>query len=298
MITVFAHRNGVTEQAAKFDRAWLTPASDAIVWVDLAAPSIPEGLILSDTFAFHRLSVEDAMSERQYPKAEAYDGYLYVILHGIHFQKGDKRFRTHDIDFFVGPNYHVTVHDRDSGTLQEMRNHATRNPRILGEGPVALLHRIVDGMVDSYRPEMEKLEDRIDDLEKQVFDRPDPSLVRSILDEKRQIAGLRRIVTPQCSSSKSRPAASSRASTPAKSTSSTKFRASSRFPASKCTSAERRSPQSTPSTQKTTRGSAPSAVIVVAVQGIFVPTVRFRHVRHETRRVCGPPSRRPQLRSI
>jgi len=197
MISIYDHRNGVTEQAAKFDRAWLNPASDVIVWVDLAAPSIPESLILSDTFAFHRLSVEDAMSERQYPKAEAYDGYLYVILHGIHFQKGDTRFRTHDIDFFVGPNYLVTVHDGDSATLQEMRDHATRNPKILGEGPVALLHRVVDGMVDSYRPEMDKLEDRIDDLEKQIFDRPDPSLVRSILDEKRQIAGLRRIVTPQ-----------------------------------------------------------------------------------------------------
>jgi magnesium transporter len=197
MITIFTHRDGVTEQPAKFDRAWLNPASGVQVWVDLAAPSIPEGLILSDTFGFHRLSVEDAMSERQYPKAEAYDGYLYVILHGIHFLKGDKRFSTHDIDFFVGPNYLVTVHDGDSGTLAELRDHATRNPKILGEGPVSLLHRIVDGMVDSYRPELDKLEDRIDDLEKQIFDNPEPTLVRRILDEKRQIAGLRRIVTPQ-----------------------------------------------------------------------------------------------------
>jgi magnesium transporter len=197
MITIFTERDGKTEQAAKFDRAWLNPGSDVHVWVDLAAPSIPEGLILSDTFAFHRLSVEDAMSARQYPKVEAYDGYLYVILHGIHFLKGDKRFSTHDIDFFVGPNYLVTVHDGDSGTIQELRDHATRNPKILGEGPVSLLHRIVDGMVDSYRPEMDKLEDRIDDLEKQIFDKPDPALVRRILDEKRQIAGLRRIITPQ-----------------------------------------------------------------------------------------------------
>jgi magnesium transporter len=197
MITIYVHRNGVTEQAAKFDRAWLNPASGVNVWVDLAAPSIPEGLILSDTFAFHRLSVEDAMSERQYPKAEAYDGYLYVILHGIHFLKGDKRFSTHDIDFFVGPNYLVTVHDGDSSTVTELRDHAIRNPKILGEGPVSLLHRIVDGMVDSYRPEMDKLEDRIDDLEKEIFGQATPDLVRRILDEKRQIAGLRRIITPQ-----------------------------------------------------------------------------------------------------
>jgi len=168
-----------------------------MVWVDLAAPTIPESLILTDTFAFHKLSVEDAMSARQYPKAEAYDGYLYVILHGIHYQQGQQSFATHDVDFFVGPNYLVTVHDGDSASINELREHATRNPRILGEGPVSLLHRIVDAMVDSYRPEVDKLEERLDALEKRIFDNPDPKLIRQILDEKRQVAGLRRIVTPQ-----------------------------------------------------------------------------------------------------
>ena len=197
MITIFVHKDGRTEQAPKFDRAWLNPSSGVHIWVDLAAPSIPEGLILSDTFNFHKLSVEDAMSARQYPKAEAYDGYLYVILHGIHYPKAGKAFGTHDVDFFVGPNYLVTIHDGDSTSINELRDHATRNPKILSEGPVALLHRIVDAMVDSYRPEMDKLEERIDDLEKAIFDKPDPQLVRRILDQKRQVSGLRRIVTPQ-----------------------------------------------------------------------------------------------------
>ena len=169
-----------------------------MLWVDLAAPSIPESLILSDTFAFHPLSVEDAMSSRQFPKAEAYDGYIYVILHGIDFRgQGEHRFGTHDIDFFVGPNYLVTVHDGNSNAIGELREHTTRNPKIVSEGPVALLHRIVDAMVDSYRPEMDKLDDRLDDLEKEIFEDPRPQLVKQILDEKRQIAGLRRIVTPQ-----------------------------------------------------------------------------------------------------
>src|SRR5882724_10942075 len=123
MITIFAQRNGVTEQAAKFDRAWLNPASGVHVWVDLAAPSIPEGTILSDTFNFHRLSVEDAMSARQYPKAEAYDGYLYVILHGIESKVADHCFATHDVDFFVGPNYLVTVHDGDARSIIDLRDH-------------------------------------------------------------------------------------------------------------------------------------------------------------------------------
>jgi len=197
MLTIFVHRNGVTEQVTSVDRSWLNPAAGAMLWVDLAAPSIPESLILSDTFAFHPLSVEDAMSKLQYPKVEAYDGYLYVILHGIESQVADRCFATHDVDFFVGPNYLVTVHDGDSRSIIDLRDHATRNPKILSEGPIALLHRIVDTMVAHYRPEMDKLEDRLDSLENEIFDTGDPGLIRQLLDEKRQVASLRRIVTPQ-----------------------------------------------------------------------------------------------------
>lgn len=197
MITIFVHRNGVTEQATSLDRGWLNPASGAFVWVDLAAPSIPESLILSETFAFHPLAVEDAMAPIEYPKAEEYNGYLYVILHGIDFRAVEHGFATHDVDFFVGPNYLVTVHDGTSRSIVELRDHCPRNTKILGEGPVALFHRIIDAMVEHYRPEVEKLEDRLDELEKEVFEDPRPALVREILDEKRDVSSLRRIITPQ-----------------------------------------------------------------------------------------------------
>jgi len=167
------------------------------VWVDLESPSIPESLILSDTFGFHPLSVEDAVSARQYPKVEAYDGYLYVILHGIAFNRADSSFLTQDVDFFLGPAFLVTVHGGDCPSIADLCEHATRNAKILGEGSVKLFHRIVDSMVDHYRPEIDRLEDRLDVMEKRIFDRPDPRQVRQILDEKRQVAGLRRIVTPQ-----------------------------------------------------------------------------------------------------
>ena len=99
------------------DRAWLNPASNTFLWVDLAAPSIPELLILSDTFAFHPLSIEDARAELHYPKIEAYDGYLYAILHGIAFQSDESEFATQDVDFFIGPTYLVTVHNGTSRSI-------------------------------------------------------------------------------------------------------------------------------------------------------------------------------------
>lgn len=197
MVTIFINRNGQTEQAKSIDRVWLNPASSTFVWVDLAAPSIPELLILSDTFVFHPLSVEDARAVLHYPKIEAYEGYLYAILHGIAFQTEENTFSSHDIDFFIGPSYLVTVHNGDSRSIAELHENAVRNPKVMAEGSVALFHRIVDMMVDHYGPEMQKLEDRLDQLETAVFDNPTPEVIRQILSEKRRVGGLRRIITPQ-----------------------------------------------------------------------------------------------------
>jgi magnesium transporter len=197
LITIFVYRNGKTESAQSIERAWLKPTSGVLLWVDLAAPSIPESLILSDTFGFHPLAVEDAMSVLQYPKIEPYDGYLYAVLHGIDFRKGEHGFATHDVDFFLGNNFLVTVHDGYSRSIETLRSHCPRNATMMSEGPVALFHRIIDAMIDHYRPEVEKLESTLDELEDAIFETPGEDLMRQILSRKRDVSSLRRIATPQ-----------------------------------------------------------------------------------------------------
>src|SRR3990172_9556867 len=114
MITIFVHADGRTRRADRFDPAWLEPYPRCVVWVDLASPDAAEARVLSDVFGFHELAVEDALSARHHPKIETYDGYLYVILHGIDFRASEPYFATHDVDFFVGPTYLVTVSDGTS----------------------------------------------------------------------------------------------------------------------------------------------------------------------------------------
>ena len=59
------------------------------------------------------------------------------------------------------------------------------------------MHRIIDMVVDNYRPEIDKLNERLDALEKEVFEKSNPRLARDILDFKRDVASLRRIVQQQ-----------------------------------------------------------------------------------------------------
>jgi magnesium transporter len=166
-------------------------------WVDLSDPTPDEGRVLLDVFHFHELAVEDALSEIHHPKVESYGEYLYAILHGIDFRAGEHQFQTQDVDFFVGANYLVTVRKHESRSIMRIQDICTRDDRLLSEGPAALMHRIIDAMVDNYRPEIEELQERLDSLEDDVFAGADAVLLRRILDYKRDIASLRRVVLPQ-----------------------------------------------------------------------------------------------------
>ena len=196
MISVYVHESGDSRCVDRVEPQWLDPASGAMVWVDLSNPTPEEGRLLSDVFHFHPIAVEDALSTLQFPKIESYKDYLYIVLHGIDVKKGGRRSATHDIDFFLGPNYLVTIHDGTFRSVAKLRDACDRSARILGEGPVGLLHRIVDSMVDNYRPIMEEFEKRITTLEEQAFQAQE-SLVRQVLKLKRDLASMRRVLIPQ-----------------------------------------------------------------------------------------------------
>ncbi len=137
------------------------------------------------------------MAETMYPKVEPYDGFLFIVLHSVKFQSEGTGFRTHDTDFFLGRNFLVTVHDGSSRSINDIRAQCVRNHSFLGDGPVALFHRIVDRMVESYLPEIEKLQDALDETEDEIFAATNPDVFRRILHFKRDLSTLRRIATPQ-----------------------------------------------------------------------------------------------------
>src|SRR4051812_30251208 len=156
-------------------------------------PTPEEGKhILSDVFHFHDLSVEDALSALQFPKVESYGGYLYLILHRIDFAAREHCFQTHDVDFFLGDRFLVTIHSGDSRSFQQVSDICQRNTMALGEGTAALLHRIIDTIVDNYRPEIEQLSERLDELEDRVFESGGSSLAMDILNFKKDVSSLRR----------------------------------------------------------------------------------------------------------
>ena len=196
-MTILYSEGGRTEQRLSVDLKWLAPDSPGVLWVDLASPTPEEAAILSGVFGFHELAIEDALSTTHHPKIETYEDHVYMILHGIDFNESHHRFATHDTDFFIGPRYLVTVHDGKTRSIPQVRGLCGKASYFLDEGPLALTHRILETMVGHYRPEIEKLGEKLDQLERDVVERPDPKHMTVILALKRDVASLRRIVHPQ-----------------------------------------------------------------------------------------------------
>ena len=82
-----------------------------LTWIHLDAPQLERAQELSERFGFHPLDVEDVMSKRQRPKVDDYadEGYLFGVLHFPVYDRNIQRLNAAELDFFVGPDYLVTL---------------------------------------------------------------------------------------------------------------------------------------------------------------------------------------------
>ena len=71
--------------------------------------------MLAERFGWHPLDVEDIVSKRQRPKVDDYedDGYLFVVLHFPVYDKPIQRLNAAELDVFIGPDYLVTIPNRE-----------------------------------------------------------------------------------------------------------------------------------------------------------------------------------------
>jgi magnesium transporter len=197
MLTILVERRGIVEVANEVDPAWLAPDATETVWLDIEQPQDDDRRLLGEVFKLHELAVEDALSTIHHPKIESYDGFLYLILHGIWSGPHDNTFETQDVDFFIGRNYLVTVHQGPSRSIEQERGVCRRHAELFLDGPVGLCHRIVHRLVDHYGPEVDALEDQLEELEQSVFEDPSKNPIRDLLSLKRDVATLRRVTLPQ-----------------------------------------------------------------------------------------------------
>jgi magnesium transporter len=168
----------------------------ALVWIGLYEPSEDEFDAIKREFALHELAVEDAIHAHQRPKLEVYGETLFVVLKTARYVDPEEVVTLGEILVFLGDDFVITVRHGEASSLEGVRERLESEPAHLKRGPGAVLHAIVDQVVDDYAPAVEGLGEDIEQVEDEVFSpaRTNPS--ERIYKLKREVLEFNRAVAP------------------------------------------------------------------------------------------------------
>lgn len=171
----------------------------AILWVDFTGESPQTCLPILQGFGFHPLSIDDALQETHVPKLDDWGDYLYIVLNYMKARANGDEWDTavDELDIFLGSTYIVTHHDNPILAVNATWDACDRDPRTLQDGPDHLLYKITDFLVADYMPIIEEVDDAIDRVEDQIFERPSPRTLERLFALKRVLLAMRRILLPQ-----------------------------------------------------------------------------------------------------
>jgi len=200
MITTLVYRDQklAAQDPAPDELTVLRAEPDIMLWVDLAQPTADEiKQILEKLFGFHPLAIEDCVNDTPFPKLEAYDDYLYFVMHAVDTSEAPA-FKTTELDLFLGKNFLVTFHHQSLGPVDAAREHFLRDVATPVRGPDRFAHTILDFMVEAYKPPLEVLRLEIDKVEEGVLHEISADeLFPKVVALRKQLSRLRQIVRPQ-----------------------------------------------------------------------------------------------------
>jgi magnesium transporter len=188
------------------DLAQVVADPDVLVWVDLLSPSDADLGALAREMDLGQTAVEDALAPHERPKVTRHGGYLFFTTYatalgqpGSTAGKDSKaRLRLSRVSGFVMPSALVTVRLDDGIDIDQVVRSWSDNPDLLRYGTGALVHGLMDHVVDSQFATIQALDDQMEGLEDDLLASGQTShaFVREVYRVRKDLVQLRRVVLP------------------------------------------------------------------------------------------------------
>lgn len=180
------------------DECRLYKEKDSVTWVNI------DGLhdiniidSIGTQFNLHPLVLEDILNTEQRPKLDDMEEYLFVVAKMVYYSSDDDIMKFEQISFVLWKNFVLTFQEDIGDVFDPVRERLRKGKgRIRKMGSDYLMYTLLDALVDSYFDVLEKISDRIENLEEELMDSPEPETLQIIHNMKRELVFLRRSVWP------------------------------------------------------------------------------------------------------
>ena len=166
------------------------------LWIGLKDPVDDEFDLVNEELHLHPLAVEDAVHGHQRAKIEKYESSVFVVLKTLRYIEATSDIETGEVMVFIGDRFVVTVRHGDGNPLAGVRQRLEADPERLEHGPMAVLHAVMDSVVDNYLVVDREVRRDLEQIEEQVFGSDAGGEANSIYRLKREVLEFRRASQP------------------------------------------------------------------------------------------------------
>jgi len=152
---------------------------------------------LGKCFDIHPLVLEDILNTDQRPKMEDFEKYIFFVLKMLYTDEKTQEIHSEQVSLILGNNFVISFQETIGDVFDPVRERIRGTKgRIRKMGADYLVHALIDAIVDNYYVVLEKIGEKIENMQEDIIKNPDPETLQHIYKLKRDMIYLRKSVWP------------------------------------------------------------------------------------------------------
>ncbi|MDD3265826.1 MAG: magnesium/cobalt transporter CorA [Burkholderiales bacterium] len=149
-------------------------------------------------YKLHKLTVEDILNVSQRSKIESFDDYIFVTLKILTWDTKLNQVNTEQLSIVVGNKFIISFTESPCTAFDMVRERLQTGygVNMLENGSDYLAYRLMDTTIDQYFVVLEKIGDRIEQIEENIILNPTQKNARDIFQLKHKLLILRKAIWP------------------------------------------------------------------------------------------------------
>ena len=202
LINCSLYKDGIKQKNLTIDEIpqW-AGKQDHVLWATFN--NVDDALLdkIQSIFKLNELAVEDTgqpvdfAEQNQIPRIVEYQNTIFIMANMLEYK--NNQIEAGEMTLFVGSNYVLSFRKNSDHRFANVRDRCEREPDLLKLGPGYILYAILVEIVDRYFPLLNRIEDEMVMIEKEMFTKKDKKkLIEKLFQLKTQTTDLRHATMP------------------------------------------------------------------------------------------------------